>query len=752
MEQDADMLLARWSFDEGQGRYAEDKVRRVHDRISYVFHEPRDRPARDPTWRPGIRGQALLFDGYSTWVTCPAEAMPAPGPALTLSAWIAPASFEHGEGDHLSAIIDQHDSDACQGYLLGLFRHGTWSLQVGTGGEWLEIWATDRPVPRDRWSFIVATYDGRAGQMVLYLNGERVAERSVAAYQRIMPCPGDVLIGKNSHGACLEGVFSTNMFHGLIDEVRIYGRALVPAEVQAEYSAYLDTLTDSVLPAPDLRPDRHRYDGDPHRPQYHFMPPEHWMNEPHAPLHFRGQYHLFYQHNPHGPYWNHIHWGHAVSTDLVHWRDLPYALSPEQDTLDPDGCWSGSAIVDDMGIPVIFYSAGDNRRSPNQGVALARSTFQQDGDDDLTTWIKHPDLLVSQEPGVGRWGEFRDPFVWKDHDQWYMLVGSGIPGQGGAALVYVSPDLLHWTYRGPLYSGDVQMYPRTGDVWELPVLLPLGRSQKGSDRGSEKHLLIVNPWFAAPSPHYCKYIFYWIGAWDRESYRFTPDIVDPQVIDLGEHFIGPSATIDDQGRIVLCTITRDGLSPARQYELGWAHNAGLPVVLELRPDGRLGVEPIPELRSLRQEHLLSMREQSLEEANRALREIRGAMLELLIEFESGTATQYGLAVRRTADGREETLLLYDACDSSLQADRRRSSLDPAAETSLVGGSLDLCGEPLRLHTYLDHSMIETYANGLKSLTTRVYPTATDALGVQVWANGTLIVRSLEVWRLRSAYE
>jgi sucrose-6-phosphate hydrolase SacC (GH32 family) len=127
------------------------------------------------------------------------------------------------------------------------------------------------------------------------------------------------------------------------------------------------------------------------------------------------------------------------------------------------------------------------------------------------------------------------------------------------------------------------------------------------------------------------------------------------------------------------------------------------------------------------------------------------MLEILIELEPGTADHYGLAVRRSPDGMEETLLIYDAAAATLQADRRRSSLDPDVEKSVAGGALDLRGEPLRLHIYLDHSMVEAYANGLKSLTTRVYPVRQDALGIQVWGNGTIIVKSLDVWRLGSAY-
>jgi hypothetical protein len=265
-------LISWWPFDEGHGRYAADRVGQIQDPIAYVFNQARYKPSSDPLWRPGIRGHALLFDGYSTWVTRAADQIPKPAHRLTIAAWIAPASYEHGDAGAIqAAIVDQHDHEERQGYILGVFRHGTWSFQVGAGGEWLEVWAEARPLPRTRWSYVVATYDGPAGHMALYLNGKPVAERAVPTHQEITPCPHDLLIGKNNQGARLHDVFSANIFHGLIDEVKVYGRALASAEIEASYRAYLDHFADHLLPEPDLRPDRRRYDGDPHRPQYHFM-------------------------------------------------------------------------------------------------------------------------------------------------------------------------------------------------------------------------------------------------------------------------------------------------------------------------------------------------------------------------------------------------------------------------------------------------------------------------------------------------
>src|ERR1700723_2534620 len=84
--------------------------------------------------------------------------------------------------------------------------------------------------------------------------------------------------------------------------------------------------------------------GDRHRPLYHFLAPANWMNDPNGAILWKGKYHLFYQYNPNSASWGSIHWGHTVSSDLVHWEDFPIALAPSQDGPDKHGCWSGCVV------------------------------------------------------------------------------------------------------------------------------------------------------------------------------------------------------------------------------------------------------------------------------------------------------------------------------------------------------------------------------------------------------------------------
>lgn len=736
-------LIAYWPLDEGKGSLALDVISGKADPVSYALLDAAFTESCDPQWRKGIRGSAMLFDGYSTWITRKADDIDAPRDALSISAWVAPRSYEHGVEQRLSAIVNQHDREAKEGFILGMYRHGSWAMQLGLAGTWVELWCHDQPLPKHKWSYIAAVFDKEEAVMRLFLNGEQVAELHTAKQAVITACTCDLLIGKNNQAAVLAEAFRHNMFDGLIDEVKIYARALPASELIASYEADLASHEGNILAIDeaDIRLDRTPLLKDRHRPQYHASPPVHWMNEPHAPIYFNGKYHLFYQHNPQGPYWAQIHWGHWVSEDMVHWRDLPIALSPEREAVDPDGVWSGSAAYDENGIPALFFTAGDDSKLPNQSVGLARSTFLQDGESDLIRWVKHPEPLIVQERGQGMFGDFRDPFVWKQGDLWYLLIGSGTDGQGGTALAYTSYDMLKWEYKGPFYTADSAIYPYLGNMWELPVLLPLGK---------EKHVFLISPL----GPGADVEVFYWIGTFDSDACRFIPDQAEPQLIDVGDfHFTGPSGMVDPKtGRSIIFTIAQGERTPQLDYDSGWAHNAGLPISLTLREDGRLGIEPIEELQVLRGAHLISLTDSTLREANHLLQKLQGDRLEIRIEFAAGSTKRAGLKVRQSPGGEEETLLYYDWTLSGLGVDRTKTTLASNERSAGVqSGKLELNGEDLCLHVYLDHSMLEAYANGLKSLTTRVYPSRLDSLGLQLWGEEELMIKSLNIWEMTSIY-
>jgi sucrose-6-phosphate hydrolase SacC (GH32 family) len=212
-----------------------------------------------------------------------------------------------------------------------------------------------------------------------------------------------------------------------------------------------------------------------YRPQVHFTPAQNWMNDPNGPIWFDGEYHLFYQYNPFGRTWGHMSWGHAVSPDMVHWRELPVAI-PE---LGDEQAWSGTVVFDAANTSglgtaeqpplVAVYTAA---RPGHQAQALAYST------DRGRTWTRYAGNPVLD---IGS-PEFRDPRVfWHEPSgQWVMAVT--LPVQRRVAF-YTSPDLIRWTHRSTFGPAGA-----TGGIWEMPDLFELAVD---GDSGRKRWVLVV---------------------------------------------------------------------------------------------------------------------------------------------------------------------------------------------------------------------------------------------------------------------
>ncbi len=733
--------LAHWPLDEQAARSTIEAVSGRADPVSYVFNQARFKPATAPLWRSApacvVKG-CLLFDGYSTTIAAAGLTSAQMQQGFTVSAWVAPHAFEFGDGGHYSAFVSQFDAESKQGFSFGVYRFGTWGIKLGFGSAVADVRVQARKLPRDAWSHVAASYDPRTRLVALYLNGERVVNVAAPVDGQFGMPPGALTLGRHSQPEQIGGVFKLNTFLGLMDEVRIGAgpadSAGMARQLAADYAADLAPRGGAapVLAAADVTIPASVFAGDFHRPQYHLMPDAGWMNEPHAPFFYKGQYHLFFQKNPFGPFWHQIHWGHWVSADMLHWRELPIALAPEDDGLATDGVWSGSATHAADGSPVLFFTAGNDSAKPNQRTAMATPADLRDPD--LVRWTKHPTPVTLQQEGQGRFGEFRDPFVFRDGARWFQLVGSALPGRSGTALVYESTDLRNWTARGPLFSIDASAMPDMQRTWELPLLLPLG---KGKD-GRQRHVFMNDVRGQA---------YYWVGVFDAASARFVPDLAAPRVFDVGQgHFSGPSGFVDPKtGRSIVFSIAQGERSLQDEFDAGWAHNAGLPVTLSLGDDGDVRVAPIGEVASLRGAQLLNLHDVTPKEASAALAAVHGDALEIALEIApSSVRAKRGLGVR-VAPRQERTDLYVDSASGRLEIDRRTTSL--AKDYGVQGGAFDLAGDTLRMRVFLDRSMVEAYVNDRKSLTSRTYPTRRDADGVALLAAPGDRIVSLQVWAM-----
>lgn len=175
---------------------------------------------------------------------------------------------------------------------------------------------------------------------------------------------------------------------------------------------------------------------------FHFEPETGWMNDPNGLIFYQGKYHAFFQHNPHSARWDRMHWGHAVSEDLVHWEQLPIALFPEEPYENDGGCFSGSAVEKD-GRLYLFYTSVSRELGQTQSVAWS---------DDGIHFEKYPGNPVIRENPLG-YDDFRDPKVTKIDGTYYMVVGTGTK-TSGKVLLFTSEDLLQWSYVGILFEEE----------------------------------------------------------------------------------------------------------------------------------------------------------------------------------------------------------------------------------------------------------------------------------------------------------
>jgi beta-fructofuranosidase len=490
-------------------------------------------------------------------------------------------------------------------------------------------------------------------------------------------------------------------------------------------------------------PPSNRIAADRNRPQYHLMPPANWMNDPNGPFKWKGRYHLFYQYAAVVSNTGTKYWGHALSTDLVHWKNLGIALAPTPSGPDNNGCWTGSAVVAN-GLPTLVYTGAtwseeSERAARAKGLVPERQmvAVSADPDDpDQRRWTKIPqDPVLATPPSGMEVVGWRDPSLWKERDSWYMVIGSGEAGIGGMALLYSSKDLRNWTYLHPLAVAErVSKGGPSGfgaDMWECPDFFFL----------DGKPILLV-----ARGNSYLRGTY--------SGHRFQQGAGGQ--IDYGAAYAQKTMQ-DEKGRRIWWGWIHEKRSMQAQAAAGWAGVMSLPKQLTLGSDGTLGVEPVAEVKLLRRGHKELSNQEISPNGALLLEYFEGDCAEIEAEIELGDSKQAGLRVRSTADGSEQTLIGYDRDSQMLFSDTTNSSTDPetlkgpfpGSGRGLQRGTLKIAaGDLLRLRIYIDASVIETFANDRVSISDRAYPVNTASSGIGLFSRGgTAHLRSMTVWQL-----
>lgn len=474
------------------------------------------------------------------------------------------------------------------------------------------------------------------------------------------------------------------------------------------------------------------------RPTYHFTPAANWINDPNGLVYYAGEYHLFYQYHPGSTVWGPMHWGHAVSVDLVQWEELPIALYPDE----LGSIFSGSAVIDwrntaDFGVEAMV--AIFTHDSPaGQRQSLAYST------DRGRTWAKYADNPVIATPPGEK--DFRDPKVF-----WYADDGRGghwvlLLAVADSIWFYTSPDLIHWTFASEFGEG----HGSHAGVWETPDLFHLA-----VDKGPEQRwVLSVGVGYGATVDE--QGTQYFVGHFD--GYTFTNDNPPATILraDAGPDFYAAQGWNDAPGGRKLWLAWLNNWIYANQIPTGvWRGAMSLPRELGLAttPTGlRLVQQPIGEVAKYRGQHSYRQ-QQSIDKSELRLDNLPSGALELLVEFAidpAQPATSFGLHIGAADD--ERTTIGYTVAECSLFIDRTRSGqleFSPAFAARYSAPLTPLAGV-VRLHLFIDHTSVELFGNdGLAVLTAQIFPTHAATALTLFAQDGLVHLTRLDLWSLVS---
>ncbi len=466
---------------------------------------------------------------------------------------------------------------------------------------------------------------------------------------------------------------------------------------------------------------------DPHFPLYHFVSPENRLNDPNGLCFWGGKWHLFYQGYP--PEDPRQHWGHAISDDLVHWRDLPYAIYPNPER----ACYSGSAFVEKDRVIAMYH-----------GTKVGNMVAVSD-DPLLLNWEKVTGKAVipSKSPDGSRlpYNVF-DPCIWKKGNMYYSLSGGTLPhGPGGkrvrANFLFRSKDLAKWEYLHPFVEND--HYSLIGDDGACPYFWPIGN----------KHILLHFSHMSGGK--------YLLGDYDTGLDKFVVtnggDFNFGAVGPGGVH--APSATPDGKGGVIAIF----NMNPGKPTK-GWNQIMSLPRLLTLAGKDDLRIEPAGDIESLRTSHQHVGTTQLPANQELVLENIRGNAMEIVAEIDARKAQMFEMNVLRSPDKQEYTRIAFFRGrgyrgKSLISIDSSYSSILPdvksrAPETAPV--LLDK-GEPLKLRVFIDKSVVEVFVNGKQCVAMRVYPGRKDSIGVSLRSQGRdATLKSLDAWQMKNIYE
>ncbi|HEX2970396.1 MAG TPA: glycoside hydrolase family 32 protein [Bacteroidales bacterium] len=480
---------------------------------------------------------------------------------------------------------------------------------------------------------------------------------------------------------------------------------------------------------------------DRYRPIYHYVNPEGNLNDPNGLCFWNGNWHLFYQAYP--PEDPRQHWGHCISKDLIHWKDLPPAIYP-----DPErAVFSGASFVEENRVIAMYHGT-----TVGNMVAVSSDPL-------LLNWEKvtgNAVIPIKSTTGFPLPYNVFDPCIWEKDSVYYSLSAGRLnEGPGGkpvrANFLFRSKDLAHWEYLHEFVEDD--RFTLVGDDGACPYFWPIG------DR------YILNFFSHMSGGQYL------LGDYDKKNDKFivtsggkyNHGAVSPS----GVH--APSATPDGKGGLIIIF----NMNPGKPTT-GWNQIMTLPRHLSLLSKDELGIEPAGDIASLRYDakHIGPMPLPANKEI--VLKGISGDAMEIVAEIDTKNSQMVEVNVLRSPDKQEYTRIAFfrekgfnkgrqalpgqapvNVNYSVLAIESSYSTILPDVQTRPPEAAPILVSpdETLKLRIFIDKSVVEVFANGKQCVAMRIYPGRNDSKGVSIRSQGQdAVLKSLEAFQMKNIYD
>ena len=462
----------------------------------------------------------------------------------------------------------------------------------------------------------------------------------------------------------------------------------------------------------------------PSRQMYHFMPQQGWLNDPNGLIYFRGHYHFFYQYNPYDSFWGAMHWGHAVSDDMLHFEYLPVALAPSEpyDDHPKGGCFSGSAIEHDGKLYLLYTGSANHGHGFVQSQCVAYS-------DDGIHFTKYEHNPVVRAPEGYDVTNFRDPKVWKHNDTYYMVCGTSKNGFA-QALLFQSANLLQWRFVSVLAESRGEL----GTMWECPDFFAIG----------DRYVLVVSPMGVGE-----RKTIYLVGDMDYRTGKFDYHKIGE--VDWGCDYYAPQTFVDHQHRRIMVAWANawewmpwwKDWGPT--YQEHWCGSFTIPREVTLTSDDTLSCKPIVEVEHLRFgkssfTNLLISDSYQIPTADSCAFD-----LNMILDLSQTTAKRIILSLR--GDSSHETRLILDLEQSTMCLDRSR------ADNWSNGVSRSLLPltqyKQLSIRVLVDTCSVEVFAlDGTVNHSCNIYPTVEQNTNRIQVEGGVAFISSMESFGLK----